>query len=89
MVPLRIAFLLYDNLTQLDLTGPAQVLSRMPGASVDYVATTLAPVMSDRGLALVPTVTLAGSGQYDLICVPGGYGCSAVMNDPAVLDWLR
>lgn len=89
MVPLRIAFLLYDNLTQLDLTGPAQVLSRMPGASVDYVATTLAPVMSDCGLALVPTVTLAGSGQYDLICVPGGYGCSAVMNDPAVLDWLR
>lgn len=86
---MRIAFLLYDNLTQLDLTGPAQVLSRMPGARVDYVAPALAPVMSDCGLALVPTATLAGSGQYDLICVPGGYGCSAVMNDPETLDWLR
>lgn len=85
----RIAFLLYDNLTQLDLTGPAQVLSRMPGAKVDFVATSLAPVMSDCGLALVPTATLEGSGQYDLICVPGGYGCSAVMNDEAVLAWLR
>jgi cyclohexyl-isocyanide hydratase len=86
---MRIAFLLYDNLTQLDLTGPAQVLSRMPGASVEYVAKTLDPVMSDCRLALVPTLTLAESGQFDLLCVPGGYGCSAVMNDPEILDWLR
>jgi cyclohexyl-isocyanide hydratase len=86
---MRIAFLLYDNLTQLDLTGPAQVLSRLPGAQVAYVAATMAPVMSDCGLALVPTETLADAGQFDLICVPGGYGCSTVMNDGPVLDWLR
>ncbi len=86
---MRIGFLLYDNLTQLDMTGPAQVLSRMPGASVDYVAATLAPVMSDCRLALMPTVTMADSGQFDLLCVPGGFGCSAVMNDPQALDWLR
>lgn len=86
---MRIGFLLYDQLTQLDMTGPAQVLSRMPGASVDYVAKTLDPVMSDCRLALVPTVTLADSGQFDLLCVPGGYGCSVVMNDPETLDWLR
>ena len=86
---MRIAFLLYDQLTQLDMTGPAQVLSRMPGVSVDYVAKTMDPVMSDCRLALVPTATLAGSGQYDLLCVPGGYGCSEAMNDPEILDWLR
>lgn len=86
---MRIGFLLYDNLTQLDLTGPAQVLSRLPGAQVDYVAATLAPVMSDCGLALVPTVTMADAPQFDLLCVPGGYGCSAVMNDAVALDWLR
>lgn len=86
---MRIAFLLYDQLTQLDMTGPAQVLSRMPGASVDYVAKTMDPVMSDCRLALVPTLTLAESGQFDLLCVPGGYGCSAAMNDPEILDWLR
>jgi cyclohexyl-isocyanide hydratase len=87
--PMRIGFLLYDNLTQLDMTGPAQVLSRMPGARVDYLGKTLDPVMSDCRLALVPTLTLAGSGQFDFLCVPGGYGCSAVMNDEAVLAWLR
>lgn len=86
---MRIAFLLYDNLTQLDLTGPAQVLSRLPGAQVDFVAATPDPVMSDCGLALMPTVTMADAPQYDLLCVPGGFGCSAVMNDAAALDWLR
>ena len=86
---MRIAFLLYDQLTQLDMTGPAQVLSRMPGAQVEYVAKTMDPVMSDCRLALMPTLTLAESGQFDLLCVPGGYGCSAVMNDEEVLGWLR
>lgn len=86
---MRVAFLLYDQLTQLDMTGPAQVLSRMPGAQVEYVAKTMEPVMSDCRLALVPTLTLADSGQFDLLCVPGGYGCSAAMNDPEILDWLH
>jgi cyclohexyl-isocyanide hydratase len=86
---MRVAFLLYDQLTQLDMTGPAQVLSRMPGAQVEYVAKTMDPVMSDCRLALVPTLTLAESGQFDLLCVPGGYGCSAVMNDEETLGWLR
>lgn len=86
---MRVGFLLYDQLTQLDLTGPAQVLSRMPGASVDYVAKTLDPVMSDCRLALLPTLTLAESGQFDLLCVPGGYGCSAAMLDAEILGWLR
>ena len=86
---MRIAFLMYDQLTQLDMTGPAQVLSRMPGTSVDYVAKTMDPVMSDCRLALVPTATLAEPGQYDFLCVPGGYGCSEAMNDAEILDWLR
>jgi cyclohexyl-isocyanide hydratase len=86
---MRIAFLLYDQLTQLDLTGPAQVLSRMPGVRVEYVAKTMDPVMSDCRLALLPTMTLTESGQFDLLCVPGGYGCSAAMNDAEILDWLR
>jgi len=85
----RIGFLLYPNVTQLDMTGPAQVLSRMPGASVDYVWHSLDPVMSDCRLAMLPTLTLADSGQFDMVCVPGGYGCMAVMRDEAVLAWLR
>ena len=87
--PYRIAFLLYPDLTQLDLTGPAQVLSRMPGATVDFLWKSRDPVMSDCGLALLPTATLADGGQYQMLCVPGGYGCTAMMEDTEVLGWLR
>jgi len=87
--PFRIGFLLYPDLTQLDMTGPAQVLSRMPGATVDYVWKTIEPVMSDCNLALMPTLTLDRSGPFDLVCVPGGYGCTAMMADAEVLAWLQ
>lgn len=89
MTAFRVGFLLYPDLTQLDMTGPAQVLSRMPGTSVDYVWKSIEPVMSDCKLALMPTLTLADAGQFDLVCVPGGYGCTAMMADAQILDWLR
>ena len=85
----RIGFLLYPDLTQLDMTGPAQILSRMSDAEVLFVWKDRAPVMSDCGLALVPTHTFADCPPLDMICVPGGYGCTAVMEDAEVLDWLR
>ncbi len=85
----RIGFLLYPDLTQLDMTGPAQVLARMSGAELHFVWKTRDPVPSDSPLALVPTTTLADCPSLDMICVPGGYGCTAVMRDQEVLDWLR
>lgn len=87
--PFHVGFLLWDGLTQLDMTGPAQVLHRMPGAQLHYVWKTLDPVMSDCGLALVPTMTLADCPQLDMICVPGGTPVAPVMRDRQVLDWLR
>lgn len=89
MTPFRIGFLLWPNLTQLDLTGPAQVLHHMPGAEVHYIWKTLDPVPSDCGLALMPTMTLAECAQLDMICVPGGGEVGAVMRDSEVIDWLR
>jgi cyclohexyl-isocyanide hydratase len=87
--PTRIGFLLWDGLTQLDITGPAQVLSHMPGAELHYVWKSLDPVMSDCGLALIPTRTLESCPPLDILCVPGGAPVAPVMRDAAVLDWLR
>jgi cyclohexyl-isocyanide hydratase len=84
-----IAFLLFPHLTQLDLTGPAQVLSRVPGARVEYVAATLDPVPSDCGLALVPTVTIDEAGPADVLVVPGGDGAFDAMLDPDVVAFVR
>ncbi len=85
----RIAFLLFPGLTQLDLTGPAQVLSRVPGARVEYVAATLDPVPSDCGLALVPTATLSDAAPADVLVVPGGDGAFDAMLDPEVVAFVR
>lgn len=85
----HIGFLLYPNLTQLDMTGPAQVLGRMPGAKLHFIWKDKAPVADDLGLAFSPTATLAEHPRLDMVCVPGGYGCAAVMRDAEVLGWLR
>ncbi|MFD0847449.1 DJ-1/PfpI family protein [Sphingosinicella xenopeptidilytica] len=84
-----IGFLLYPELTQLDMTGPAQVLARMPGAKLHFVWKDLELIRDDCGLTFLPTATFADCPQLDMICVPGGYGCTAMMQDTAVLDWLR
>ncbi|MEQ1866542.1 MAG: DJ-1/PfpI family protein [Micropepsaceae bacterium] len=85
----HIGFLLYPNLTQLDLTGPAQFLSRAPGAKVHYIWKTIEPIPSDAGLSLMPTVTFKDCPQLDMICVPGGAGQVALMNDEETLGFLR
>ncbi|MFL0359271.1 DJ-1/PfpI family protein [Curtobacterium flaccumfaciens] len=86
---IRIAFLLFPHLTQLDLTGPAQVLSRVPGPRVEYVAATLDPVPSDCGLALVPTTTMSDARAADVLVVPGGDGAFDAMLDPDVVAFVR
>lgn len=85
----EIGFVLFPNLTQLDFTGPLQVLSRLPGARTHIIAKTLEPVPSDCGLALVPTVTFGDCPQLDVICVPGGFGVVSALGDDETLDFVR
>ena len=87
--PFHVGFLLYPHLTQLDLTGPAQFLSRAPGAKAHYIWKTVGPVPSDAGLSLMSTTTFKDCPQLDLICVPGGAGQVALMTDEETLDFLR
>src|SRR5688572_29427732 len=86
---MHIGMLLYPGLTQLDLTGPFEVLHRIPGATVHLAWKTTAPVRADSGLGLVPKTTLADTPLLDVVMVPGGFGQIALMDDAEVLDWLR
>lgn len=85
---MQVAFLLFAGMTQLDMTGPAQFLSRLPGASVHYVSGSLDPLPTDAGFAIVPTATFAEVPAPDIVCVPGGVGVADVMNDDAAMEWL-
>jgi cyclohexyl-isocyanide hydratase len=89
MSPLRIGLLVFPRVTQLDLTGPVQVFSSVPGAEVHLIWKRIEPVPSDSVLTLTPTITFADCPQLDVICVPGGFGTDALVNDDEVLDFLR
>ena len=86
---LSVGLVLFPNLTQLDLAGPYEVFSRLPKTQVHLVAATLAPVRSERGLTIVPEATFERVPPLDVLCVPGGPGVDAMMEDDAMLQFLR
>jgi cyclohexyl-isocyanide hydratase len=85
----QIGFLLFPRLTQLDLTGPFEVLTRLPDSAVHLIWKTLDPVSSDVGLRLLPTVTFGSCPALDVLCVPGGPGTNDLLGDDEVLGFLR
>jgi cyclohexyl-isocyanide hydratase len=87
--PIEIGFLLFPRLTQLDMTGPFEVLSRLPGAKVRLVWKTTEPVRADTGIAMLPDTAFADCPRLDLLCIPGGPGVAALMEDAEVLDFIR
>jgi len=81
--------LLFPGLTQLDLTGPYEVLARVPGAKVNLIWKTLDPVTADTGMRILPTTTFAECPDLDLLLVPGGAGVNELMGDAETLAFLR
>ena len=81
--------LIFPRMTQLDMTGPYEVLARLPNTVVDLVARSLDPVKTDRGMRIVPTVTYASCPPLDVVMVPGGPGQQDLMEDAEALDFLR
>ena len=86
---IHIGFLLFPNVTQLDLTGPAQVLSRVPNAKVHLIWKSTEPVMTDVGFQIVPTTSFADCPPLTVLCVPGGFGIGEQLTDELTLDFLR
>ena len=89
MTTFNIGFVIFPNLTQLDFTGPLEVLHRLPECKIHIVAKSLDPVPSDCGLSLLPTTTFKNCCQLDLICVPGGGGVVSIMTDRETVDFVR
>ncbi len=93
MVPhdthLQIGSLLFEGLDQIDLTGPFEVLSRIPNSTYRIYGKTADPVRDLKGLRLTPDAALADAPPLDVLHVPGGFGQEALMEDQEVLGWLR
>jgi cyclohexyl-isocyanide hydratase len=86
---LHIGSLLFEGIDQIDLTGPFEVLSRIPNATYRIYGKTTAPVRDLKGLRLTPDAALADAPPLDVLHVPGGYGQEALMEDAEVLRWIR
>jgi cyclohexyl-isocyanide hydratase len=84
-----VGMVLFEGVTQLDLTGPYEVFARMPRTKVWLVAASLAPVRTEWGMHIVPDATFDTAPPLDLLCVPGGWGINAVLDDEALVGFLR
>ncbi len=101
MAGFDIGFVIFPGLTQLDFTGPYEVLSRLgtpaslsvpsrfAGVRTHVVAKSMQPVASDRGLGLVPTASFDTCPALDLICVPGGGGVVEALADAETIEFIR
>ena len=87
--PFRVGFLLFPDLTQLDLTGPWEVLSGLPATETRLVWKEAGPVRAVKGLTLLADTSFADCPPLDLVCVPGGPGMNALLTDSEVLDFIR
>ncbi|WP_410583161.1 DJ-1/PfpI family protein [Amycolatopsis sp. lyj-108] len=88
----RIGMLLYDGFSLLDPTGPAEVLSRLPGATVTMIAEHRGPVRTDtRDVAVLAERSVAEVNRLDVLLVPGAgnRGTIAAMENQVLLDWIR
>jgi cyclohexyl-isocyanide hydratase len=86
---MKIGFFIFQNVTQLDFTAPFEVFARMPDSEVLLISKNMNPVISDKGLAFLPTHTFENCPQLDLICVPGGGGVNQVIEDGISLIFLK
>jgi cyclohexyl-isocyanide hydratase len=86
---LHIGSLLFEGIDQIDLTGPFEVLSRIPNATYRIYSKAAAPVRDMKGLWLMPDASIAEAPPLDVLHVPGGYGQEALMEDTEVLGWIR
>ena len=86
---LTIGSLLFEGIDQIDLTGPFEVLSRIPNSTYRLYGTTINSIRDVKGLRLTPDAAMDEARQLDVLHVPGGAGQEALIEDEAVLGWVR
>jgi cyclohexyl-isocyanide hydratase len=86
---MRFVALLFDRVTQLDLTGPVQLFSQLPDAEIHLAARELRPVDTDAGFSINPTTTLDTAPQADVLLIPGGDGAFDALEDLATINFVR
>ncbi|MGB3292265.1 MAG: DJ-1/PfpI family protein [Phormidesmis sp.] len=85
----RIGLIFYPGMTALDMIGPQTVFSSLPGIQLHRLWKTTEPIATDDGMKILPDTTFQDCPPLDIICIGGGRQQGAVVDDPAVLQFLR
>lgn len=88
MATLSIVFPIYPDVTQLDFTGPLQVIARLPGAQAIVASVGARPIETD-GMAFTNLAKLEDIASCDVLCVPGGYGTIGAIQDAIYMTAIR
>ena len=86
--PAVIVFPLYPGVTHLDFTGPHQFFSRLPDTQVVAASIGAVPITAD-GLTFDRLANLESIEGCDVLCVPGGQGCTEAMQDAPYMAAIR
>jgi len=86
---LQIGFLIFPRFQLIDLAGPFDLFAQVPDCRLHLIWKDLEPLRATAGCDLRPTTTLGACPALDLICIPGGTGVNALMQDAEVLDFVR
>ena len=84
-----IGIVIYPGMTTLDIVGPQTVFAGLPNVELHRVWKTTKPVTGDDGMVIVPDTTFSNCPPVDVICIGGGRGQSAMINDAELLDFLK
>jgi cyclohexyl-isocyanide hydratase len=87
--PFNVGMVLFEGVTQLDLTGPYEVFARMPNTRVRLIAESTTPVRTEWGMAITPDVSFDDAPPLDLLCIPGGFGIDACLENERMLRFVR
>ncbi len=85
----RVVIPIFDNVTQLDFTGPAQMFAKVPDLELCIASRHAQPVATDSGFAVAAPYTFADCPAADLVCVPGGGGVMDAIRDPYFLSFVE
>lgn len=85
---IRFGLLCFPGVQQLDLTAPYEVFASMQNSEVHLVWKDTSPVVSATGLVLQPTTSFDACPPLDVICIPGGAGINALLEDEIALSFI-
>ena len=86
---MKTGILIFNEIDQLDCTGPFEVLSRVPEMTIEFIGYSKEPVRDMKGLQLLPTLTYQDVSSLDILVIPGGYGQYALMSHEPTIQFLQ